>query len=86
MTTQESKTHLKFPVAPAAVAAADARRKLLVIQNQSGGTAYVLFDNDGTPAAGACHLELADNQIVQIPNFAGSVKTSDNDVMLLEFT
>lgn len=85
MTTQETKTHLKFPIETDATVAADDKRKLVVIQNRSGDIAYVIFDSTGTPAAGACHLELVDNQIVQIPNFVGSVKSSHNDVMVLEF-
>jgi hypothetical protein len=82
---RQAGTNLKFPVQTDSTVAADPKRKHLIIQNRSGADAFVIFDTTGTPTANSCHLKLADGQIEQIPNFTGSVITSDNDVMCLEF-
>ena len=65
--------------------AANDNRKHLIIQNSTGGAAYINLDNDTTPTEADCSLELIDLEIVQIPNFTGSVKTSGNADVKIRF-
>lgn len=81
MTVKQAGTHCT--TTESNVLAANDKRKNLIIQNSTGGAAYINFDNDATPTEADCSLELIDLEIIQIPNFIGSVKTSgDADVKI----
>jgi len=60
-------------------------RKHLIIQNSHGGNVYLNFDSDATPDIDDCSLELIDLEIIQIPNFTGSVKTSGDGNVKIRF-
>ena len=81
MTVKQAGTHCT--TTESNVLAANDNRKNLIIQNSHGGNVYLNFDNDATPTVDDCSLELIDLEIIQIPNFIGSVKTSgDADVKI----